>query len=34
LEIFKSVQYYLPLYKYDEEHFSQLGVRIYNKSQK
>ncbi|MBR5255071.1 MAG: hypothetical protein IKV46_08595 [Bacteroidales bacterium] len=34
LEIFKVVQFYLPLYKYDEEHYSQLGVRIYNKSQK
>lgn len=31
LEIRKEIQYYLPLYKYDEERFGQLGIRIYNK---
>lgn len=31
LEIKKEIYYYLPLYKYDEEQFGQLGLRIYNK---
>lgn len=31
LEIFKSVRYYLPLYKFDEKGFTQLGIKIYNK---
>ncbi len=34
LEIFKVVQFYLPLYKYDDKIYSQLGVRIYNRVQK
>lgn len=32
LEIIKRVQYFLPLYPYDEDIFMQLGVRIINKS--
>lgn len=31
LEILKTVQYFLPLYKYDEDFYTQLGVRIWNK---
>lgn len=34
LEIFKNIQYYLPLYQIDEKGYTQLGIRIYNKNQK
>jgi hypothetical protein len=34
LEIMKKVDYFLPLYKYDEDSYTQLGVRIYNNPKK
>ena len=34
LEIVKTVQYFLPLYKYDEDFYTQLGVRIWCNKQK
>lgn len=33
LEILKTVKYFLPLYKYDEDFYTQLGVRIWVKKQ-
>ncbi len=34
LEIFKTIQFYLPLYQIDEKGYTQLGIKIYNKNQK
>lgn len=34
LEIMKKVAYFLPLYRYDEDTYTQLGVRIYNNPKK
>ena len=30
LNIRKRIYFYLPLYRYDDERFGQLGIRVYN----